>query len=53
MAFQCDGKYDGKNLAQIPSDFFTVSAEWLLTVKKCQNVHTEQQFRDIVAAKLS
>jgi len=32
-AFQFDGKSDGKNLAWIRSNFFTVNAKWLLTVK--------------------
>jgi hypothetical protein len=33
-AFQFDGKSDGKNLDLTTSEFFTVSALWLLTVKK-------------------
>jgi hypothetical protein len=32
-AFQFDGKSDGKNLALTPSEFFTVSTFWSLTVK--------------------
>jgi hypothetical protein len=40
-AFQFDGKSDGKDLALIPSELFTVSALRPLTVK----IEEEKQYR--------
>ncbi|MBK8768512.1 MAG: hypothetical protein IPM01_29820 [Burkholderiaceae bacterium] len=52
-AFQFDGKSDGKNLALTPSEFFTVSTFWSLTVKNSQKTKTKQQLSAVVAAKSS
>ena len=52
-AFQFDGKSDGRNLALTPSEFFTVSALWSLTVKNRIKNNAEQQLSAVVADKTS